>query len=160
MKFEPKLLVWMAVSQKDISSIYVHRSATVIKQKIYLNECILLPFIKHHHKDVNVLFWPPNLASSHYSKRVQDFLTTNQINFVQCQQNRPNIPQARPIETIWSLLEHKVYEGGWEAKNLNQLARRIILKAKQLNQNLVTHVILDVQRKPLKVYNDSVYSVC
>ena len=27
MKFEPKLLVSMAVSQKDVSSIYVHRSA-------------------------------------------------------------------------------------------------------------------------------------
>ena len=27
MKFEPKLFVWMAVSHKGVSSIYVHRSA-------------------------------------------------------------------------------------------------------------------------------------
>ena len=75
--------------------------------------------------------------SSHYSKQVQSFLMVNRINFVQCQQKPVNVPQARPIETLWSLLEHKVYEGAWEAKNLNQLARRIVLKAKQLDQNVV-----------------------
>ena len=51
------------------------------------------------------------------------------------------------FKTIWSLLEQKVYEGGWEAKNLNPLAGRIILKAKQLEQNVVTHMILVVRRK-------------
>lgn len=40
MKFEPKLLVWMAVSQKGISSIYVHRSTIPIKQETYLHDCI------------------------------------------------------------------------------------------------------------------------
>ena len=40
MKFEPKLLVWMAVSQKGISSIYVHHSTIVIKQETYLHDCI------------------------------------------------------------------------------------------------------------------------
>ena len=93
-----------------------------MKPKIYLNECIrkrLLPFIKHHHKHDNILFWP-DFASSHYSKQVQDFLTVNQISFVQRQQNPPNVPQARPIETIWSLLKQKIYEGVWEVKNLNQ----------------------------------------
>ena len=39
MKFELKLLVWMTVSQRGISSTYVHRSAIAVKQKIYLNEC-------------------------------------------------------------------------------------------------------------------------
>ena len=49
-----------------------------------------------------------------------------------------NVPQTRPIETVWSLLEQKVYEDTWEAKNLEQLSRRIILKTKQLDQDLVT----------------------
>ena len=53
-----------------------------------------------------------------------------------------------------------MYEGAWKAKTFNQLAQRIILKAKQLNQNVVTHMILHVQRKLLKMYADSVYSVC
>ncbi|CAF2970870.1 unnamed protein product [Rotaria sp. Silwood2] len=113
MKFEPKLLVWMAVSQKGISSIYVHRSTISIKQETYLHDCIrkrLLPFINRHHKNDNILFWP-DLASSHYSKQVQQFLQANQIKLVQRQENPPNVFQARPIETIWSLLEQKVYEG-------------------------------------------------
>ena len=124
MKFEPKLLVWMGVSQKGISSIYVHRSTIAIKQETYLHDCIRkrsLPFINRHHKNDNVLFWP-DLASSHYSKRVQAFLQANNIKFVQRQQNPPNVPQARPIETIWWLLEQKVYEGAWEAKNLEQVS--------------------------------------
>ena len=103
----------MAISQEGVSSIYVHRSAIPIKQKIYLNKCIqkrLLSFIKHHHKGDNTLFWP-DLGSSHYSKQVQDFLMAHQINFVQRQQNPPSVPQASPIETVWSLLEQKAYEG-------------------------------------------------
>ena len=145
-KFKPKLLVLIAVSQKGVSSTYVHHSAIPVKKKIYLNECIrkqLLPFIKYHHKGDNTLFWR-DLASLHYSKQIQDFLMAYQINFVQRQQNPPNVPQARPIETVSSLLEQKVYEGAWKVKNLNQFARRIILKAKQLDENVVIHMILGV----------------
>ena len=97
-------------------------------------------FINRHHKNGNVLFWP-DLASSHYSKQVQECLQANHIRFVQRQQNPPNVLQAHPIETIWSLLEQKVYVGTWEAKNLEQLSRRIILKAKQLDQGLITSMI-------------------
>ena len=103
MKFEPKLLVGVAVSRKGISSIYVHRSTIAIKQETYLYDCIrkrLLAFINRHHKNDNVLFWA-DLASSHYSKQVQESLQANNIKFVQRQQNPPNILQARPIETIW-----------------------------------------------------------
>ena len=162
MKFELKLLVWMAVSQKGISSIYVHRSTIPIKQETYLHDCIRkrsLPFINCHHKNDNVLFWP-DLASSHYSKQGQEFLQVNNIKFMNVNTILRNVPQARPIETIWSLLQHKVYEGAWEAKNLEQLSRRIILKAKQLDQDLVTSMILGVRRKLLKIYKKDVYSVC
>ena len=85
MKVEPKLLVWMTVSQKGISSIYVHRSAIANKQETDLHDRIrkgLLPFINRHHKNDNVLFWP-DLASSHYSKQGQEFLQANNIKFVQ-----------------------------------------------------------------------------
>ena len=126
----------------------------LLSRKTYLHDCIrkrLLPFINHHHKNDNILFWP-DLASSHYSKQGQEFLQTNNIKFVERQQNPPNVPQARPIETIWSLIEQKVYEGTWQAKNFEQLSRRVILKAKQLDQDLVTSMILDVRRKLLKIY--------
>ena len=53
-----------------------------------------------------------------------------------------------------------MYEGARKAKDLDQLARKIILKAEQLDPNAVTHMILGVGRKLLKIYTDSVYSVC
>ena len=39
-KFEPKLLVWTAVSAKGRSSAYIHRSKAAVGTNIYLNECI------------------------------------------------------------------------------------------------------------------------
>ena len=34
-----------------------------------------------------------------------------------------SLPQARPIETIWSLLE-QVYEGGWKAKTFKSIGKK------------------------------------
>jgi transposase len=118
MKFEPKLLVWWAISASGKSSVYVHRSKNAVDANTYLHECIkkrLIPFIDTYHNSDLVLFWP-DLASSHYSQQVQSFLANHGIKCVKRAQNPPNVPQARPIETVWSLLKQKVYEGGWEAK--------------------------------------------
>ncbi|CAF1559357.1 unnamed protein product [Rotaria magnacalcarata] len=48
--------------------------------------------------------------------------------------NPPNVPQARPMETVWSLLEQKVYEHNWQAKSIDSLARRVRKKSKELEQ--------------------------
>ena len=40
MKLESKILVWLVVSQKSISSIYVHRSTIAIKQETYVHDYI------------------------------------------------------------------------------------------------------------------------
>lgn len=162
MKFEPKLLVRMAVSPKGMSQVYVHRSKSAIDTKTHLNECIrkrLVPFINRYHDGDSVLFWP-DLASARYAREVQAFLIDHDINYVQRGRNRPNVSQARPIETIWSLLEQKVYEHNWEAKNLDQLAKIITLKVKELDQNIVTRMLLSVKQKLLKMYRKGVYSVC
>jgi transposase len=161
-KFEPKLLVWMAVSPKGMSRVYVHRSKIAVRTQTYLNECIrkrLIPFINRYHVGDSVLFWP-DLASAHYAREVQAFLTDHGVSYVKRGQNPPNVPQARPIEMIWSLLEQKVYENNWEAQNIDQLAKRITLKAKELDQNIVTRMLLSVKQKLLKMYRGGVYSVC
>ena len=75
-KCAPKLLLWMAMSSKGTSNIYVHKSKQAITSKIYLNECInarLLPFIEQHHRNDNFIFWPDN-ASAHYGNIVLDRL--------------------------------------------------------------------------------------
>jgi len=63
---------------------------------VYLNECLkkrLIPFIKQHHEIEDVFFWP-DLASSHYSKDVIAYLREENVDFVQKQDNPPNVPQA------------------------------------------------------------------
>lgn len=161
-KFEPKLLVWMAISPKGMSRVYIHRSKIAVGTTTYLNECIrkrLIPFINDYHAGDSVLFWP-DLASAHYAHEVQQFLVDHGIPYVQRGKNPPNVPQARPIETIWTVLEEKVYKDNWEAKNLDQLARRIALKVKEIDQTVVTDMILGVRKKLLKIYRKGVYSVC
>ena len=39
-KFESKVMVWMAISVKGVSNVYVHRGKQAVDQKIYLKECI------------------------------------------------------------------------------------------------------------------------
>ena len=39
-KFESKVMVWMAISAKGVSDVYVHRGKQAVDQKIYLKECM------------------------------------------------------------------------------------------------------------------------
>jgi hypothetical protein len=114
-------MIWMAMSSKEVSNVYVHESNQVVDQETYLKECIdrrLLLFIEEHLSHGNYLFWP-DLARAHYSTVVQERLKEKKnIPFVFRADNPPNVPRARPIETIRALLERKVYENIWDAKNL------------------------------------------
>ena len=59
-KFEAKIMIWMGISSKGVSDVYVHKSKQGIRQGTYLNECInkrLLPFIDKYHSNRNYLFW-------------------------------------------------------------------------------------------------------
>ena len=90
-----------------------------------------IPFIQNYHQDSNYLFWP-DLASSHYSKANVAWIEEN-IEFVSKKSNRPNVPKARPIEDFWGDLTQKVYDSGWQAKNEDQLKRRIKSKLKEFD---------------------------
>ena len=68
-------------------------------------------------------------------------LESNNLPYVRRNQNPPNVPQCRPTEKIWALIEHMLHQGGWEAKNLDQLANRIKPKIKQLDQTVVTTMV-------------------
>ncbi len=90
-----------------------------------------MPFINDYHDKDKVLFWP-DLVSSHYSNTVRQYLDQNGIQFVNRNFIPQNCPQARPIETLWSILKDMVYDQGWEAKNIDQLKRRTTKKGKKL----------------------------
>ena len=82
-KFEPKLMIWMVMSSKGVSEIYIHESNQAVRQEIYLDECIekrLIPFIRNHYHDQNFIFWP-DLAKAHYANIVQNKLKQENIHF-------------------------------------------------------------------------------
>ena len=106
-------MISMGMSSKGTSDIYVHKSIQAVNQETYLKECInkrLLPFIAKYHSN--------DLAKAHYSNIVQQCLTEKNIPFVSHVDNPPHVPQARPIETVWTVLERKIYENNWEAKKI------------------------------------------
>ena len=72
----------------------------------YFNECIvqrLIPFIKRFHSDGQYVFWP-DLASFHYAKTVIEYFRDKKVNFVEKEDNPPNVPECRPIEDLLLLL--------------------------------------------------------
>ncbi len=126
-KFEKKILVLVAFSNKGLSNMYFVPSGLAINQFIYQKECIikrLIPFLNEHHSDGNYVFWPDK-ASSHYSNLVIKTLSDEKVKFVPKDKNPTNIPEARPIENFWSILKGEVYKNNWKADNLDQLKLRI-----------------------------------
>ena len=96
-KYEDKLLVWLAMSRKGISKLFITPSGLAINQHIYKEECInkrLIPFIEKYHLQDEIIFWP-DLASSNYAESVCDFLIESKI---EKYENPANLPECRPIE--------------------------------------------------------------
>jgi hypothetical protein len=161
-KFEPKILVWLAVSAEGCSQPYIHKSKNAVTGDVYLKQCIqrrLIPFIKKNHLQTKLLFWP-DLAKAHYVPQVLRTLEANDIPFVPREKNPPNVPQVRPIEDVWGILKQMVYAQNYQAKNLNQLARRIREKVKELDKEMLRDMMLGVRSKLRKVWREGVFSTC
>ena len=62
---------------------------------------------------------------------IASYLGQNDIWFVDKHFNPQNCPKARPIETLRSILRNMTYDQGWEARNIDQLKRRIMQKSKK-----------------------------
>lgn len=148
-KFEDKVLVWCAISEAGISRAYVGRvRGEAVNADIYIRRCLpkLVNFIQTHHVNDNIMFWP-DLASCHYARITQDWLRQQNIPCVPREDNPPNVPQARPIEEFWALLGRKVYDGGWEAENEEQLRRRIHQKIREFNPLTAQRLMISIHAK-------------
>lgn len=152
-KFEKKILVWIAASPKGLSEPYLVPSGMAINKEIYKTECIqrrLLPFINTNYSEDEYLLWS-DLASSHYANNVLDFMRQNNINFVEKNENPANVPEVRPIENYFGYLKGKVYEDGWEAKNLDQLARKIRKCLKNIDLKVIQELFSNTRARLDKV---------
>ena len=105
-----------------------------------------MPFIKKYHSDGKYVFWP-DLTSSHYANTVLKFLNDNNVKFVQKADNPANVPKVRPIEEFWAHLKKKVYEGDWQAKNLDQLKDRIKKTLKNIDKDAVQNAYSSVRQR-------------
>jgi hypothetical protein len=126
-KFESKVMLYIVVSNKGVSSPYFLKSGLAVNQNVYQNQCLakyLLPFINKHHKNDDYIFWPDK-ASSHYAKKTVEYLESKNVPFVPKDRNPTNLPQCRPIEDFFGELAQAVYRGGWRAKTIPQLKNRI-----------------------------------
>lgn len=153
-KYEKKLLVYLAISERGMSQLFIAESGLAINQDTYLEHClqgVLLPFLEAKHADGDYVFWPDK-ASSHYARKVVDFLNESGIPFVPKEHNPTNLPQCRPIEDLWGALATLVYENGWEAKNLQQLKRRVKFCFKKLDQDAVRRSCASIRKKLRLVY--------
>ena len=149
-KYPAKVLVWIAISEKGISKPFFAKQTQAINERTYLKKCVesrLMPFLNSYHNIEKVLFWP-DLASSHYAASVTGFFEEiKNINLVPKEKNPQNCPQVRPIETIWQILEEKVYGGGWEAKAIDQLKRRIQQQLKRIDMKSVQAMFWSIRKQ-------------
>lgn len=152
-KFEPKVLVWVAISSKGISTPYIRPiGGPAVDSGVYISKCLpkLVQFINKHHSGDDIMFWP-DLASCHYSKQSTDWLKAQNIPFVPKADNPPNVPQARPIENFWANLKRAIYDKGWEATSDAQLVSRIKRKLKEMDISLIQALMRNVRSKLRKI---------
>lgn len=148
-KFEPKVMLYVAVSNKGVSEPYFKPSGLAINQEIYQKEClskILIPFIQKYHTDDDYVFWPDK-ASSHYAKKTIEFLTNKNIAFVPKERNPTNLPQCRPVEDFFGQLSSLVYKKGWKANSIKQLKTRIKKCLKEVDTTGVQRACSNIRTK-------------
>lgn len=148
-KFEPKLLVWIAISPRGKSKVVFFKSGLAINKNVYQKECLerrLIPFIKQYYSDGQYVFWP-DLASSHYASSVQQYLRDQNVTFVPKNMNPANVPKARPIEDFWALLKQKVYNDNWQATNIEQLKKRVTWCLSKLDSKLIQRLAQSTRKR-------------
>lgn len=161
-KFEPKVMLYIAVSSKGVSEPYFKPSGLAINKEIYKNEClakILIPFIKKYHTNDDYVFWPDK-ASSHYANATMQFLEDENIPYVPKLRNPTNLPQCRPVEDFFGELSSLVYKKGWKANSIKQLKTRIKKCLKKMDTTGVQRACLKIKTKLRSVADKGPFVQC
>ena len=83
-KFADKILVWCAISIREVSRPYVERvRSEALNSQRYIQNCLtkLDDFIHEYHVGDDIIFWP-DLASCHYARDTENWLNDHNISFV------------------------------------------------------------------------------
>lgn len=125
----------------------------------YLN-CLkeyLIPFIKEHHKDKEILFWP-DMATCHHKKEVTEWMAANNINFVSKKSNAPCVPQARGIEMFWSLCKSEYKKRNKQVKTIAQMTKIWSEISKKVAENSAQKLMATARRNLRLIQLDGVYA--
>ena len=101
------------------------------------------------------MFWA-DLPSSHCGHDVLQHLNQNDVQFVDKEFN----PEARPIETLRSILKNMGDDQGWEAKTNDHLQRRIAKKLKEIDIKIVQQMFSDIGKQLRKIGDNRPYEGC
>ena len=92
------------MSEKGVLMHYIAPSGQAVNKEVYISKCLvkLKKFINEVHKNYEIVFWP-DLASAHYSNKVQHYIKGKNIEYVPRDKNPANVPKLRQIEDFWKL---------------------------------------------------------
>lgn len=146
-KFGPKALVWQAICSCGLKSEPFFTTGT-INGEVYRNECLKKRLFKlykqHYHPPI---FWP-DLATCHYARETLELLRANSIDFVSKEENPPNCPQLRPIETYWAIVKRFLLKKGDVAENISDFKKIWSQATRKVTsitiKNLMKHVVQKV----------------
>ena len=107
-KFPKKFLIWQAIgSDGKVSPSKVLCGTMNTETYFETVKNILLTWIKKEYGAANIVFWP-DMATPHYSKKVVALLREEGVEFVERNENAPNLPQGRPIEQFWAICKREL----------------------------------------------------
>lgn len=162
-KFEPKVMLWIAMSPKGISrAVLTSGRSMSVTSHSYVNNCLnphLLRFLNTHYPNGGYIFWPDK-ASAHYARLTTNFLDDNNVNYVKKEDNPTEVPQCRPIEDFFGLLAERVYRGNWEATDAEALKRRIRRCLSEIPPATVQATMASVRRRLMRAYRVGLLNVC
>lgn len=124
-KFEKKYGVWQCMATNGQVSPPVTFNGTMNGER-YLNSClksVLVPWIEENFDINNCILWQ-DMATYHYKPEVREYLESIGLAFISKKENGPNMPQCRPIEKFWALVEREMAAYSTPAKNLKSFSMR------------------------------------
>lgn len=77
------------------------------------------------------------------------------VPFVPKADNPPSVPKLRPVEDFWGMLKGKVYQGGWQAENEQQLKRKIKKCLREFDWEAVQALCAKVKKNLRKAADQS-----
>ena len=158
-KFEPKVMLWIAISPKGLSTPVLTSSRSMsVTSSTYITRCLnpcLVPFVQQQYPNGGYIVWPAK-ASSHYARATLSFLERNEIKYVPKEMNPTEVPQCMPIEDYFGVLATHVYAKNW----VEALKRRIRTCIKKIPAKTVQDAAQSIRKRLLKAYRIGIFSVC